>query len=200
MRVQDCEFTGSPAPRQRLRKVPVAVAGSIAFVLAVALAGCGAAHAPTSAPSASATRPSPSQSPPAVDYGKQYLADVTPLNTVGDAVNKARSNKQNILAYTQLSDIEQSTAAKMLRQAWPASAEADIQALAEGLSVESGDDADVAGDFQIDPTAHTVGDKVSYTTSASSMSNDLNREQTDYNKGVALAQKCRADLRLPPLS
>jgi hypothetical protein len=37
------------------------------------------------------------------------------------------------------------------RQAWPASTEADIQTYAEALSVESGDDADMAGDFEIVP-------------------------------------------------
>jgi hypothetical protein len=171
-----------------------------AFVLAVALAGCATTRAPVSAPSASASRPSPSPSRSAVDYSKQYLADVTSLNNADDAASKALTNKQNIMAYTQLSGIEQSTAAKMLRQAWPVSAEADIQAFAEALSVESGDDADVAGDFKIDPTAHSTGDKITYTLSASSMSNDTSRDDTDSNKSIALAQKCRADLGLPPVS
>lgn len=179
------------------------LAWGIAFVLSVALVGCGTTQAPKSAKSAlspSASRPSPSPTPSAVDYGRQYLADVTPLNNADDAVGKARTNKQNLLAYEQLSSIEQSTAAKMLRQAWPASTEADIQAFAEALSVEAGDDADVASDFKIDPTAHNTGDKIYYTLNASSMSNDINRDDSDSNKDIALAQKCRADLGLPPVS
>jgi hypothetical protein len=176
------------------------MAWGIASVLTVALTGCGATHAPISGLGASASRPSPNPNPSAVDYGKQYLADVTPVNNAGDAVSKARTNKQNIVAYAQLSRIEQSTAAKMLRQAWPASAEADIQAFAEALSVESGDNADVADDFKIDPTAHNTGGEIYYAPNGSSMSNDASRDDSDSNKGTALAQKCRADLGLPPVN
>ena len=178
----------------------LAVAALSAPVAILVATGCGTTHAPTSAPSASASSKSASPSPAAVDYGKQYLADVTPLNKADDALGKARTNKQNIRGYTRLSRIEQSTAAKMLRQAWPAKAEADIQAFAEQLSVESGDDADVAEDFKIDPTAHSSANgEIYYTVTASSMANDVSRETTDANKGIALAQKCRADLGLPPI-
>jgi hypothetical protein len=181
-----------------VRRLAIVALTAPAAILVVA--ACGTTHAPTSAPSASASRPSASPSPSAVNYGKQYLADVTPLNNADDAVGKARTNKQNIRAYTRLSRIEMSTAAKMLRQVWPTSAEADVQAFAEALSVESGDDTDVAGDFKIDPSAHSIGDNITYTAGASSMSDDLNRDNTDSNKSTALAQKCRADLGLPPVS
>lgn len=182
-----------------MRRLPVAaLSAPVAFLVAT---GCGTTQSPTSAPSASASSPSATPSLAAVDYGRQYLADVTPMNSADDAFGKVRTNRQNLRAYGRLSRIEQSTAAKMLRQAWPAKAEADIQALAEALSVESGDDADVAQDFKIDPTAHSFADgKVEYTTTASSMGNDLSRDSTDSNKSIALAQKCRADLGLPPIS
>jgi hypothetical protein len=97
-------------------------------------------------------------------------------------------------AYTQLSAVEQSAAAKILRQAWPASTEADIQTYAGALSVESGDDADMAGDFEIDPTAHSTADAITYNEDASSLSNDSSRDETDFNKSQALAQKCLVDL------
>jgi hypothetical protein len=104
----------------------LAIAALSAPVAILVATGCGTTHAPTSAPSASASSPSASPSPAAVDYGTQYLADVTPLNNADDAIGKARTNKQNIRAYRRLSRIEQSTAAKMLRQAWPAKAEARV--------------------------------------------------------------------------
>ena len=67
--------------------------------------------------------------------------------------------------------------------------------------MESGDDSEVAADFRIDPTAHsTKGDaKISYNPSASSMADDLSRDNAESNKSTALAQKCRADLGLPPI-
>ena len=95
--------------------------GCVLAVAAVALAECGsgspnAATADTPNAGASTTpRPSPS----AIDYGQQYLADVTPMNNADNAFGRVRTNKQNIRAYTRLSNIEQSTAAKMLRQTWP---------------------------------------------------------------------------------
>lgn len=82
----------------------------------------------------------------------------------------------------------------MLRQAWPASTEADIRTYAEALSVESGDNADMAGDFEIDPTAHSTADVITYNEDASSLSNDSSRDETDFNKSQALARKCLADL------
>ena len=58
----------------------------------------------------------------------------------------------------------------------------------------------MAGDFKIDPTAHSgTGGKISYTIGASGMADDLNRDLADANKAIALAQKCRADLGLPPI-
>jgi hypothetical protein len=87
------------------------------------------------------------------------------------------------------------------RQTWPANAKADIDAFALELSVESGDDSQVAGDFRIDPSAHSSKGyvRISYNPAASSMATDLSRDNADSNKTTALAQKCRADLGLPPI-
>jgi hypothetical protein len=175
--------------------------GCVLAVAAVALTGCGSSGSPSAAsartPSASIT---PSPSPSAIDYGQQYLADVAPSNRALDAFGRVRTNGQNIRADTRLSNIEQTTAAKMLRQTWPANAKADIDALAEAFSVESGDDAGLAEDFKIDPTAHRFADgKVTFNLNASSMADDLDRDNADSNKTTALAQKCRADLGLPPV-
>jgi hypothetical protein len=168
-----------------------------AAVLASAPAcGDSPAPAPASTPKASA-----SPSPPAVDYGQQYLADVAPMNDADGALGGVMTNKQSIQVYSRLSGTEQSAAATMLRQVWPASAKADIQALAESLSVESGDDAAVAEDFRIDPSAHIYSKRgdVHYTLNASGMATDISRDVADSNASTALAQKCRADLGLPPL-
>jgi recombination DNA repair RAD52 pathway protein len=135
----------------------------------------------------------------AAEYKQQYLADVTPMNNADDAFGKG-NNRQNIRWYTRLASTEQSAAATMLRQQWPASAKADIAALATSLSEESGADYAVAGDFKIDPTAYSTRDKIYYTVSASSMGDDLQRESTDSDASTALAQKCRADLGLPPIT
>lgn len=60
--------------------------------------------------------------------------------------------------------------------------------------MESGDNADMAGDFEIDPTAHSTADAITYNEDASSLSNDSSRDETDFNKSQALARKCLADL------
>ncbi len=181
-----------------MRRLALAALSTPVAILVTA--GCGTTHPLAAAPKAFASSPSASPSPSFVDYGAQYLADVTPGNNAYDGLGKVRTNGQNIRAYRRLGRADQSAAAKMLRQVWPAKAEADIQAFAEALQVESGDEFDVAGDFKIDPSAHSTRNSIAFSSTASGMGNDVNRDQADYNKTIALAQKCRADLGLPPIS
>lgn len=136
----------------------------------------------------------------AAEYKQQYLADVKPLNDADDVVGRARTNKQNLQAYTRLARIEQSTAAKMLRQVWPASAKADITSFATDLSEESDADYAVAGDFKFDSYAHSTRKEVYWSGNDDSMGPDLQRDTTDSDASRALAQKCRADLGLPPIT
>lgn len=136
----------------------------------------------------------------AYNYRQQYLADVTLMNNAWDPVYSARTNKQNRRAYNRLAAVNQSTAAKMLRQQWPASAKADIIAFATSLSVESGADYSVAGDFKFDSYAHSTRKEVYWSANDASMGPDLQRDNTDSDASTAQAQKCRADLGLPPIT
>jgi hypothetical protein len=136
----------------------------------------------------------------AAESRQQYLADVAPLNNAVETLRKKLTNKGAIRAYNRLADIEQSTSAKMLRQQWPANARGDIRAYATALSVEAGADAVVATDFKYDPSAHSVRDEVYWTNYDGSIGPDLQRDVTDANAATAQAQKCRADLGLPPIT
>jgi hypothetical protein len=109
--------------------------GTLALALLamrIALAGCGATaparHHETAAQIRAQKRAEKAHKAAllAAESRQQYLADVTPMNNADDADSRARTNKQNIRAYTRLARIEQSTGATMLRQVWPASAKADI--------------------------------------------------------------------------
>jgi len=167
---------------------------------ALLLAGCGAAparHQETAAQKRAANAHKAALL--VAEYKQQYLADVGPLNNAGDVFGKG-TNRQNIRWYTRLARIEQSTAATMLRQQWPANAKADITAFATALSVESGADYAVAGDFRLDSSAYTTRKEVSYSATDESMGPDMQRDITDSDESTALAQKCRADLGLPPIS
>ena len=87
-----------------------------------------------------------------------------------------------------------------LRQQWPASAKADIIAFATSLSVESGADYAVAGDFKFDTFAHCTRKECYWSGNDASMGPDLQRDNTDSDESTAQAQKCRADLGLPPIN
>lgn len=166
---------------------------------ALLLAGCGAARHQETAAQKRAKK-AHQAALLAAKYKQQYLTDVTPMNNADDVVSRARTNQQNRRALNRLAAIQQSTAAKMLRQQWPASAKADITAFATALSVESGANYAVASDFKFDTYAHCTSKECFWSGNDESMGPDLQRDTTDTNQGTALAQKCRADLGLPPIT
>ena len=177
---------------------------ALALIAGALLAGCAAAparHQETAAQKADrkADQKEYKAKLLAASYRQQYLADVTPENNAWDSVYSARTNKQNRRAYSRLAAVDQSTAAKMLRQQWPASAKADIIAFATSLSVESGAEYAVAGDFKFDTYAHSTRKEVYWSGNDASMEPDQQRENTDSDASTAQAQKCRADLGLPPV-
>jgi PBP1b-binding outer membrane lipoprotein LpoB len=107
-----------------------AVLAACAAVAALVLAGCGSAAPATSKASAPpSTAASPAAPSSAVNYQQQYLADVAPYDVDVSKINPNASSVTDptIVAVQQASA---TLARTLLEQSWPASATADVHAMA----------------------------------------------------------------------
>jgi hypothetical protein len=94
------------------------------------LAACGSGSSSTAAvsPPAASSAPAAATTAPSVNYGQQYLADVAPANAATKAITASDTiTSPDVLA---LGTAAAATARELLTQPWPASAQADVHALA----------------------------------------------------------------------
>jgi hypothetical protein len=142
------------------------IAAALAGTAVLTLAACGSGHS-TARSSASvpaaATAPTPTAAP-AVNYGAEYLAIVTPVNTAGDtfvakwnALPGTATTAQQDAVLTPILTALQTADGKLAAIQWPTNAEADVKAMIVADGAVQGDLMNLEGGGSSAPFVTDLG-------------------------------------------